>query len=238
MNEFGTGRLPSDDPRDQNYPVRLALAAVPVPPKRKRPYRLGPTQNQARTPYCTGYSAWHKLAAAPIMAKPADLLSPAAFYFGAQDHDEWPGRDYTGSSVRGANAFLVGAGYIKSYVWASTTRECIDFLLGGYGTMLWGTNWYPSMFVHDYTGRIMEPEPGATPDSGHAFHVFWYHAPDDEFWFQNSWLPWGVTLNGQPGCGKIPRRIADRLLHEDGEACAGIERKVIPLTIVPNVPRG
>lgn len=225
-SQFGLGRLNAPDARDMRFLMSSLPAAAPKPPKpRKYPYRLGSTQFQGNTPRCVGFSGRHKLTAAPIMVKSGP--EPEVLYRGAQDYDEWPGNDYDGTSVRGLFKWLTANGYIQSYVWATSAKDCHDFLRAGWGTIIAGTEWTSKMFEPDAQGFV---HPEGASEGGHAYHLFWSvergNAATSELWFQNSWDNWGIVLNRTVSCFKMTWDAFDHLLQADGEAGAGIERKV------------
>lgn len=222
--EHGLGRLKSRDERDRRFLMRENVFAQLPPKPRKRPYNLGPTLDQLNTPQCVGFSGRDKLASAPLMMGEGVGPSPVQLYRGAQDNDEWFGNDYDGTSVRGLFKYLQQLGYIKSYVWASSVTDCERFVLGGYGTIIVGTDWTESMFTPRVDGFVTVE--GGTV-GGHAYHLFWMVPSLREVWFKNSWGPrWGVKLHGRPGCFKMTYDDLDTLLARDGEAGAGIEVKV------------
>ena len=227
--ERGFGRLPAPDIKDKRFLMRAAMPQIAKPKPRVRPYRLRATRYQGRFPHCVGYSTYHKIVAAPIMVSPERAPDPVHIYNGAQTLDEWPGEGYDGTSVRGAFKFMQGEGNIKSYVWGQSIDECRAFILNGYGTIVFGTNWYASMDHPSPAGLVSLPTSYANPIGGHAYHWFWYDKKTDTDWFQNSWEDWGVLINGIASCFRMRGTDTARLLYEDGEAGAAIEQKVKPV---------
>lgn len=229
MREQGFGRLVSPpDARDLDYSMRgLTMAAVAKP--RKSQYREGPMQDQGPTPHCVGYSTRGVLQAAPLMVKPAVGPSATALYKSAQVLDEWPGTNYDGSSVRGGMKALQAAGYISTYVWAdvrnpqqaiNTLRE---FMNGGLGTVVVGSNWYLSMDNVDSKGFIVPPSARAMPVGGHAYRLNWWDAKRQGFLVINSWGRfWG---HQNKGVAWMSEALLLRLLFEEGEAAAPSEIK-------------
>jgi hypothetical protein len=217
---FGLGRLVSPDARDRSYPMQLAIRNL-KPAPRKQPYKLGPTLDQGHLPQCVGYSTRDKLASAPFMVPDGKGPTPQQIYDGAQTLDEWPGNDYDGTTVRGAFKFLQEEGYLKSYVWAQNVIDCEQFIRGGYGTIILGTNWYDGMFEPDKNGFV---RPVGNVVGGHAYHLFWMDPTHQEAWCKNSWGErWGMRLNSHSGCFKLSYSALDKLLGEEGEAGAGLE---------------
>jgi hypothetical protein len=214
VTQFGMGRLPEPDTRDSNFLAKHRLAAAePAPRKPYRYFKLAKKRlNQLATPRCVGFGSRNFLETAPNMYKKPEP-SPETLYFGAQDNDEWPGRDYDGSSVRGAAKFLLQQGLIKGeYLWAFDVQTVLDWILTGQGPVLFGTNWYRSMFRPNAEGIITEIS--GPLDGGHCFLAYGANEKKQTISFINSWgADWGNN-----GTFIVPVPLVDRLIKEDGEA--------------------
>lgn len=234
LNSFG--RLPAPpDARDLQYVMRAAIpqikSATKPPKPRTRPYNTGPVLDQGRTSSCVGYSARSFLDAAPVMSKPSVGPSALAIYHGAQTMDEWPGTAYEGSSVRGGMKFLTSTGQVSSYVWGQSVEEAINWMNGGYGTCLVGTNWYVEMSDVDKNGFMREPAPSlTTPIGGHAWHWIWYDVKKKGILMKQSWgHEFGFLKAGQPsGYAYLTVDFAKRLLFEEGEIAAPVQILIKP----------
>lgn len=234
VNKFGRLVAPIDG-RDFHFRMRTAApqihATVGKPKPRASAYRDGPLLDQGDTPQCVGYSTRGFLDGAPLMLKPE--LEPRAplIYRGAQQHDEWPGEDYDGTSVRGAMKFLTTLGYIKSYVWSASVDEALAWMNGGYGTCVIGSNWYAEMSDVDRAGFLREPAANlSTPIGGHAFRLIWYDAKKGGVLMRNSWgheFGFPDSKSGVPtGYAYLRKELLARLLKEDGEIAAPVQMKL------------
>lgn len=218
VSQFGLGRLPEDDPKDCDYLAKVRLAAAePVRRKTSRYYKLGPRINQLTTPRCVGFGGRNFLAASPKMVKANDP-TPETLYFGAQDNDEWPGRNYDGSSVRGLAKFMLKQWYIQGeYLWAFDVQTVLDWLLTDKGPVIFGTNWYRSMFTPNAKGIITEIS--GPLDGGHCFVAYGANEKAQTISFVNSWGDkWAKN-----GTFILPVPLVERLIRENGEALMSLE---------------
>ncbi len=232
MSLGGHGRLISTyDPRSDGYRMLAAMPQVRAaqqPAPRLAPYREQSVLDQGMTPRCVGYSGRGFLNAAPMMSKMSQPPSAEDLYFAAQDRDEWEGRDYDGTSVHGLMIAMQDAGLIKSYVWGQTVDEAVAWMNGGFGTIIAGTFWYPSMDHVDKDGYIVEPSSTASPVDGHAYRLNW--SPHKQaILVVNSWgHVWGKPLpNGVlSGMAYMRPRLLERLRREEGELAGPTQVKV------------
>lgn len=223
----GLGRLHAPDPNDHRYGLSMVLRQLQrelAPKPRNSPYHLGPVLDQGSTNMCVGYSCRARLAAAPIMVRSG--IDPQNIYHEAQKVDEWPGEDYEGTSVRAGFKVLQAKGYFKSYVWCNSMAQVEQFILGGFGTVVFGTNWYTGMFEPDSTGLIKVT---GQIEGGHAYHIVWCDKVNRIAWGQQSWGDeWGAHFKGVKGKGffQLSYDDGDRLIAEDGEVGAPVEIKL------------
>jgi hypothetical protein len=251
-NPFPLGRIPSPDERDKAFPMRSALPSRIAAAYRDNAWKLGPVLDQSgaaalcplclqrvRPHYphcceqgtCVGHAWQGFLEAKPVRSKSA----PGALdiYHGAQKRDTWSGEEYSGTSVRGGVKYLQDMGHIESYVWANDAQTVADFVRTK-GTVVIGIQWPESAFyplqengyILDMSGRIV---------GGHALLISWflkrYRFPVGEatfrtvknvFVLRNSWSgSWGKDGNAY-----LRAEDLDRFLHDDGEACAALQRAV------------
>lgn len=232
MPEHMLGRRISPDERDRRYPMRLMFRREPPPARLFRNFFL-PAElpmDQGATGTCVAHAWRGFLLGAPLTTETAP--NPYDMYRQLILLDEWPDNDYestspdhalqSGSSVRAGVKYLQSQGYIQSYVWASSAEDCARWILGGYGTVVMGTNWYSGMETPDRYGRVRVE---GDVLGGHAWLLFGYNRMTKLFRAMNSWgTGWGKRGRFQVGFEDL-----DRLIHEQGEACAAVEQEVQPV---------
>lgn len=147
----GLGRLREWD--DLNLEHKLPRRAVPRD-VRQRYWHAGPILDQGSTPQCVGYAGHGWLSAGPVVNRPK--ISPTELYFLAQDNDEWPGRNYEGTSTLGLMKALKKLGYIDEYKWALDAETVVAWLLTS-GPVLIGSDWFEDMAAPDREG-FLHPE--------------------------------------------------------------------------------
>jgi hypothetical protein len=211
---------------------------------RARSWQIGPTVNQGSTPQCVLH-AWLGFEFAAPMAVPPPNLHPQAIsrkagrihqvtnaaairdwtttgYNWAQAHDEWPGTNYDGTSVRAGAEYLRTLGVLARYVWEWTVDGAIAWLRSKQGgTLVGGFDWFAKMDTLDKKGYAW---PEGAWRGGHAFLVYWFSEREDAFLCLNSWGPrWGLGNDG--GLFKIRRDAMTYLLEGlNGELCAGVQQ--------------
>jgi hypothetical protein len=240
VNRFGWLPPPSDG-RDQQYRVRALrpqLQAAQPAILRKQPYHEGILLDQGDTPKCVSNSGKGFLLAAPLMSKFDFEPSIDLLYDMAQDRDEWPGKDYAGTSQHGQMKAMQDLGLIDTYAWGQTTEEAVHWLLYDYGTLLAGTNWYAEMSQVDSHGFMREPAPSmSTPIGGHAYRLVWFvqkpDPTDSYFILRNSWghgFGWPDAKTKIPtGYAKMSVRLFERLQSESGELAAPTQLRLKPV---------
>jgi hypothetical protein len=218
VSQYGLGRIHEPDSRDCDYLARERLTASDHSQRSTSKYfKCGPQLDQGQLPRCIGFGGRDMLAASPQMLKKHDP-TPETLYFGAQDNDDWPGRDYDGSSVRGLAKFMQQQGLIKGdYLWAFDAKTVLDWILTGKGPVIFGTSWYRSMFSPNKKGIVTEIS--GPNDGGHCYLAYGANEKTGLVAFQNSWgSGWGLK-----GKFFLPIALVDRLIKEDGEALMSIE---------------
>lgn len=209
----GLGRLYIPDARDARHALRLALGAR-LPRARAREYRLSLVLDQGMLPICVG-CAWRLWLAAT-----GDISAPNAttLYHEAQMQDDNVGAE--GASVRAGAKALAARSYLERYLWARGAGDVRDWLLGQHGPLVFGTNWYRSMFETDKDGfvRVAEQSPR---EGGYAYTCIGYSDRRGAFRFVSSW---GAHF-GQKGRFWMDGETVERLLIEEGEACAPVRLK-------------
>lgn len=159
---------------------------------------------------CTGFGTAHVIAASPIERPDINDNIARAIYLEAQKQDEWPGEDYSGSSVNGAMKAARLQGYISEWRWCKSLDE-IRHALSYHGPLVIGVKWYEGMFSPDENGFI---HPTGAVRGGHALMLQGYRG--DDFRLENSW---GPTWGDNGGCW-IAGSALESLIDAQGEfAC-------------------
>jgi len=112
---YGLGARYKDDDRDWRYRrgalVRSGTHRPPVVDNRHLFIRI-PVWNQGKEGACTGMAM-----AGALSEIYGQELSPRFMFEAAKEHDEWPGEDYDGSSVRGAAKAAASVGCCLHNLW-------------------------------------------------------------------------------------------------------------------------
>lgn len=217
MAEYGLGRRPAYDQRDERYLIRN-LAGVEPERKIRYWYDSAPFYDQGATSRCVEYGWHHWIAAGPVRPyKKAPYWEFGEVYEAAKKVDEWDGEDYDGTSVRAGAKVLQSLGYIESYLWAWNVDD-LAMAVTNVGPVVIGTNWYSDMFEPDRQGVVHATGYNA---GGHCTVVTGINRRTGLFRVKNSWSrAWGHS-----GRFWIPFEDMDRLIYEDGEACLAVESK-------------
>ena len=197
------------DLRDWMYePPLIQLKKVLPPPRDQK------ILNQHSEGACTGFALAAAINLLYSRAKEDVRVSARMLYEMARRHDEWPGEDYDGSSLRGTIKGWNNMGVCRDKLWPYrvsrkgdlTVRRAKDArsqTLGAYYRLHPQINHYHAAL--NEAGVIVvsamvhagwdEPEDGHIrkhdkTDGGHAFAVVGYD--EKGFWVQNSWTDgWG-----------------------------------------------
>lgn len=214
----GFGRLIAPDSRDKQHPMRRLVRRITLPLSRmwtsKRSYVL----DQGPTSHCVGFAWAGFLESAPHMHQ---LTNEDAhrFYGLAQDHDEWEGTAYDGSSTRGGAKGLQSVGLIEGeYVWAQKEQDVWDFVRGR-GPVVTGTPFLTGMMEPNSKGYLRLT---GGDEGGHDWLIIGASHSRQAYRMQNSWGEgWGEN-----GRAWIKREDYKVLLEETGgDACSAIEVK-------------
>jgi hypothetical protein len=173
-----------------------------------------PAGDQGQYPHCVGWAWWHLLQSGPLLADPATLLRPDALYREAQRVDEWPGEAYDGTSVRAGAKVLRTVGDVDGFLWALTVEDVVRHV-ATFGPMVVGSWWYERMSDVGPSGYAV---PKGRVQGAHAYLLVGWSAERAAFRLLNSW---GESW-GQSGRAWLYAGALERLLDEDGEACAAL----------------
>lgn len=208
-------RLVQFDERSRKFPVR---ALVPVK-RRSYTWSIYARLNQGSEGACVGFSWAHELAARPSVNMVDDDLARMGIYREAQKIDEWPGEQYEGTSVLAGAKVVQKHGFMKEYRWCFGLDDMIQ-AVGHVGPVVLGINWYESMSV-PFPDGFIQVAGGVV--GGHAILAFSVSNHSRYFRLHNSWGEgWG-----DKGTCKVRFEDMERLLHEQGEACVPIGRRVL-----------
>lgn len=240
----GFGRRYAPDIRDHGYLMRRMLAdarAVALPARRT--WGIHRTAlDQGDTGTCVGHAWRNFLRCAPVRTERG---GPSAFdiYRAAVLKDRWranndearlpdghPRLDY-GTEVRAGAKAVTAFGRLKSYVWSFELQAVIEWVLTT-GPVVLGTNWYSSFARPDREG-IVRIAPKAKVVGGHAYLLRGADTRRALARCANSWGDgWGLS-----GEFLLPFRDLERLIHEDGEACAAIEKRLAAKGVMPKAAK-
>lgn len=168
-------------------------------------WRLSKLGDQSSTPKCVAFAGKHYLGSQPNAIDKSNRLTTDQLYFGAQDNDEWAGRDYEGTSATGLMKYLIRHPQvdIKSFVYIEETdmiRKMVAYV-EKFGPLLVGASRLQGMMIVDSQGFIhVEGE----DYGGHETLYYGYHLAKtrngiidyDKSFFReaNSWgLGWGIN---------------------------------------------
>ena len=233
------GRRHSPDALDRGYLMRRLLPKAGAALPTRKTWGIEPTAlDQGQTGSCVGHAWRNFLRCAPMKS---EKTGPSAWdiYRGAVMVDVWadnddeatlpdgdPGLD-SGTSIRAGAAAVTELGKLSSYVWAFSLMPAVEWVLMT-GPVVLGTNWYSSFMKPDREG-IVRITPDARPIGGHAYLLRGVDTRRALARCTNSWGDdWGVS-----GEFLIGFRDLERLIHEDGEACAAVERKLVAQASMP-----
>lgn len=208
---LGLGRIHEVDDRD--WPMQLALPGEPSK-RTRRMWTPDKALDQGNTPECVGY-AWKKfLQCTPL--KTADGPSADEIYQKAKQIDGHP--EINGSTVRAGVQALNSFGRIRSYVFAQSLNDVIQWLLT-HGPVVTGLPWFDGMFQVDQQGFVW---PRGNLAGGHAFVIYGF---DANFYAISSWgTNFGINHDSK---FLLRPDVFDMLMHMGGEACSAVERKVV-----------
>jgi hypothetical protein len=218
-------RLKQFDVRSKAFPVGDVVGG-----KKPRTYtwRCSERLDQGQEGACVGFAWAHELVARPVVVSGVDaVFARERVYWEAQKVDQWAGGSYPGAkpfyegtSVLAGAKVVRGLGYMKEYRWAFGLNDLI-LAVGFCGPVVLGIPWYEGMFNTDKRGYLHISGDVA---GGHAIACIGVNLKNKFFRLHNSWgKDWGKDGEALIGWSDM-----DRLLHEGGEACVPIGRRLGP----------
>lgn len=218
------GRHPAPDMRDALHLMRSELRNVYTTLAEAKYWDRGDTLNQGKEGACVGagWTAWYN-------SKPKGFYNPLPneqlfdIYRRAQFLDEWPGENYSGTSVRAGAKVMRERGYLEEYVWAATGDE-IRAWLRTYGPVVIGSHWLRSMDSPRATDGMLTVDYASGIRGGHCTCLYGVGSNDDVLGVNS----WGNSW-GKEGSFQLSKEGLDMLISGGLEACAsrqtGIRRQ-------------
>lgn len=212
-------RVPRWSESNDRYTVASHLE-VPTQPAQKLRARHT-WLDQGTEGGCTGYGSATALSFAPHTDSHIVAANAEYMYLQAKIYDEYPGINYTGSSVLGAMQGLKANGYILDYWWAKTVDEIIN-AISHKSSVVCGINWYQNMFDVSADGLIRI---GGTVAGGHCITASSQKNSGELIRFDNTWgKSWGES-----GSAWITAEDLGRLLNEQGEFACFTKANPLPV---------
>lgn len=166
---------------------------------------------------CVGFSVSHEIAARPVAVRGMTDGTARALYRAAQEVDEFPGSDYSGTSVLAGFKAATALGYFGEYRWAFGLSDLV-LAVGYKGPAVLGINWLQGMFKPDADGYIHAT---GEKKGGHAILCKGVDVKKNRLRLHNSWgTDWGMG-----GDCWISFDDMAQLLQASGEACIPVKRK-------------
>jgi hypothetical protein len=213
-------RVPHFDARSLQYRAADALPMHRDP--RDHMWDCAQVLDQGREGACVGFGWTHELIAEPFPTPGLTDDTARALYHRAQELDETPGEGYSGTSVLAGAKTVSEQGYLDEYRWATTVDEIL-VALSYRGTVVFGINWYASMYQPGADGfvRISGDIAG-----GHCILGRGINLERQAIVLRNSWGDtWGGGADLSKGDAYIAFDDVKRLLSEGGECCVPLLRE-------------
>lgn len=215
------------DPRSRNYAMRPMLDPSSAPTSRI--WQEGPILDQGREGACVGFGWMGEALAEPIAPDPLPITAAAqndalAIYHLAQTLDDFPGEDYSGTSVLAGAKAMQQKGYLAEYRWCFSVDDLRDTILS-HGPVVIGVPWYSGMYTAPsglvtVSGELVGGHCLVVTGYFPEWHIGGITAP--MFRWRNSWGPdYGIN-----GSAYITVSDMDRLIHEGGEMCVPVVRTI------------
>jgi hypothetical protein len=217
------------DPKSRKYAMRSILKQRKIE-KKQALWQEGIVLDQGSEGACVGFAWTGELLAEPEAPKTQPSFEYAnslaiSFYNEAKKIDEWPGEDYSGTSVLAGAKVMQKAGFIGEYRWCFGIDDVRDAVISE-GPVVVGVPWYNGMYETLPNGLV---KLSGKSVGGHAILITGYspskrfgNTTEEVFRWRNSW----GTDYGINGSGWIKVKDLAKLLSENGEACVPMQREV------------
>ena len=242
---------PRHDERSRAYSVADSVSATE--PDVETVWETGPIIDQGSEGACVGFAWTDEFTAEPYPDIWVDAAIATRYardhYHAAQVIDEWPGEEYSGTSVLAGAKVAVERGLIGEYQWALST-DYVKYAVTQLGPVVLGIPWYSEMYSTDEAGRVIAYHDMNNFVGGHAITLTGYY-PTREFRYSDGrretvgqvfrWTnSWGSGY-GVGGHGFVTFGDLDRLLNTygwPGEACIPRQRHEVDLERIldPTIP--
>ena len=190
----------------------------------------GTVLDQGSEGACVGFGWAGEVLAEPVSPKVQPTLAKGNadaldYYRIAQKIDEWPGEDYSGTSVLAGAKVMKELGFISEYRWCFSIEELKAAVISE-GPVVIGIPWYSSMYETAQSGivRIYGENVG-----GHCILITGYVSnmmidgvKQEVFRCRNSW----GSSYGINGSAFITYSDLEGLLKNNAEMCVPIGRNI------------
>lgn len=220
--QYGLGRLPHADERDQQYLMSMVMRQEVAPQALRSHYyyTTGPVMDQGQTSMCEEFSHNQWLSTYPVVNQ--RVMPVGTLYHAAQAIDPWKDQPHEGTTTRAMMQVLQSRGLVGNYVWAFDVEPVRQWILTGRGPVVVGTIWHRSMFKPDARSGIIPVDRTSPIDGGHAYMLSGANDSRKLFRITNSWN----TTWGQGGRAWISYDDLGYLLSQQGECCTAVEQFV------------
>lgn len=202
------------DERSRQYPIRALLGTAV--PRVSRTWACPTWLDQGNDGACVGFGWAHELVSDPVRV-PESYDSAMVIYNRAKQLDQWPGEEYSGTSVLGGAKAVQESGHMPEYRWAFGLDDVIDTVCA-HGPVVIGIDWWSTMMEPDEYGFVTLT--GGHPVGGHCLLIRGVACVRKYFRLRNSWgRGWGVD-----GDCRISWDDMGRLLANQGDACVPVRR--------------
>lgn len=189
-------------------------------PLRDKTWRRGPVLDQGKEGACVGYGCSGELAAQPAPVRGVTNATALAFYRDAQRIDEWPGEDYSGTSVLAGMKTAMQRGYYSGYHWCFDVDQMARTVVQ-LGPVVIGVPWRSGMYDTGPDG-VVQVE--GSEVGGHCLVVIGYRRNYKGLGPCFVWLnSWGPTY-GLNGRGFVRKDDMATLLAKSGECAVPHDR--------------
>lgn len=229
---------PSYDERSRNF---RAVEGIEDKPLRNRRWACDVVLDQGQEGACVGFGWSHELIAKPKIVPNVDNDFARAIYHRAQQLDDTPGENYSGTSVlAGAKAIqecvnAEGQPLIGAYRWAFGVEDILK-TVSYHGPVVLGISWYYNMYEPDENNYIhvegkrvgghcilLNGQRLVPLDSNKPLTIGNLNLDQSRIKLHNSWGEgWGIDGEGFLSLSDLYKLIED----DGGEACIPSHRVV------------
>lgn len=215
LSDYGLGASLNDDGALPDLADYVTADGVPEYPKEElgnaanmlKQYVRGPVLDQGSEGACVGFSATNFLRGGPKLSfrnsTTAELNQIATKYYHLfQKNDEWPGEDYSGTSVSAAVKAMAQEGLIEAGAMTRDLDVQDKFLINESSLML-ASDWFEGMYRTDAKGFISAT---GRKVGGHAYWQFGLSKWKTKYIYNS----WGSSY-GFGGVGYISRADSEWL---------------------------